>query len=116
MNKYTHVNIDNTVFKTIDGKYINYRGCDITGIIINKFKPFKLFPIALDQPKFYLITEEWNEVEEKYIPVHVQGPYTEKEEAELRVGKEDYIFLTTDKGIEEFKNENGLVDSEFAKV
>lgn len=105
MSTYTHVNEDGTLFKTVDGKYINYRGCDISGII-SRLKPQKFIPLS-SQPKFYLITHEWDEELEQDIDVAIQGPYT-KEEAQEKAFTSQYLLLATDEAIRALEVEIGL--------
>lgn len=107
MSTYTQVTKDGTLFKTNDGKYINYRGCDITGII-SRLKPQKFIPLS-SQPKFYLITTEWDEVLEQDIDTYICGPYSTKEEAQQREMKNHYILLATDEAIKALEVEIGLV-------
>lgn len=108
MSIYTHVNEDGTLFKTNDGKYINYRGCDITSIISRLKKPQKFISLS-SQPRFYLITTEWDEVLEQDIVIYICGPYSTKEEAQQREMKNDYILLATDEAITALEVEMGFV-------
>jgi hypothetical protein len=109
---YTHVSQDGTLFKTADGKYINYRGTDISGIVINTkhVKPQK-FLLLSSQPKFYLITSEWDEELEQDIVNFIVGPYSTKEEAQKREGRNDYVLLATDEAITALAVENGLLSA-----
>ena len=110
MSTYTQVSKDGTLFKTDDGKYINYRGTDISGIVLNTkhVKPQRFVPIT-SQPKFYLITHEWNDELEQDIVNYIVGPYSTKEEAQEREGRNDYILLATDEAIKALEVEIGLV-------
>jgi hypothetical protein len=111
MSTYTHVSQDGTLFKTADGKYINYRGTDISGIVINTkhVKPQKFVPIT-SQPKFYLITHEWDEELKEGFDTYICGPYSTKEEAQQKNMKDHYILLATDEAIRALEVEIGLVN------
>ncbi len=109
MSIYTHANKDHTIFKTEDGRYINYRGCDISNFV-HKLKPQQYIPL-LSQPKFYLVVEEWDEEEEQYLPVSIHGPYDTKDCRNLL--KNEYMLLATEQAVEDFKLFNGLIEANF---
>ncbi len=110
MYTYTHISQDGTLFKTADGKYINYRGTDISGIVTNtKYVKPQKFVRLTSQPKFYLITHEWDEDLEQDIVNFIVGPYSTKEEAQKREGRNDYVLLATDEAINSLAQENGLL-------
>ena len=104
---FLFTNVDNTIFKSEDGFYINSTGCDVTAIINHRNgKEIEMFSVS-SQPAFYLIKESWSTREDKNIPVSVEGPYSKQDLEKLETFNYDVVF-TNNEGIEAFKVENNL--------
>ena len=104
---FLFTNVDNTIFKSEDGIYINSMGSDVTEIINHRNgKEIEMFTLS-SQPAFYLIKEMWSTREDKCIPVSVEGHYSKEDLERLETFNYEVIF-TDFEGIEAFKVENNL--------
>ena len=104
---FTHVTKDETLFKTIDGRYITDTGSDVSNWSLLTSNPKQYIELSkTNQPAFYVITEE-EEEEDEYVITNIWGPFSQEEAMQLE-GKNRYILLATKEKINKLAADNGL--------